>query len=123
MVFNYMFVNQDDHSRNFSFMCDKDFKWRATPAYDLTFAKGGGQTVEHQLSLYGKPLSEIGLDEIAALATEFSIDMEFVASSLEAMKKTRDIELPKLLKEYNVDTPKQEQILDAVNKRTFIGAL
>ena len=123
MVFNYMFVNQDDHSRNFSFMCDKDFKWRATPAYDLTFAKGGGQTVEHQLSLYGKPLSEIGLDEIAALATEFSIDMEFVASSLEAMKKTRDIELPKLLKEYNVDTPKQEQILDAVNKRTFMGAL
>jgi len=39
------------------------------------------------------------------------------------MKKTRDIELPKLLKEYNVDTPKQEQILDAVNKRTFMGAL
>ncbi|MBE0496276.1 MAG: HipA domain-containing protein [Campylobacterales bacterium] len=123
MLFNYMFVNQDDHSRNFSFMCDKDFKWRATPAYDLTFAQGGGQTVEHQLSLYGKPLSTIGLDEIAALATEFSLEMEFVALALELMKKVREDELPRLLKAYAVDTPKQEQIRNAVNKRTLKGAL
>ncbi|MDX4060453.1 HipA domain-containing protein [Aliarcobacter skirrowii] len=39
MLFNYMFINQDDHSRNFSFMCDVDFKYKVTPAYDLTFAK------------------------------------------------------------------------------------
>lgn len=56
MLFNYMFVNQDDHSRNFSFMCDDDFKWKATPAYDLTFSKGEKQTVEHQLSLHKTPL-------------------------------------------------------------------
>lgn len=54
MLFNYMFVNQDDHARNFSFMCDSNFNWKATPAYDITYANGVKQTREHQLSLYGK---------------------------------------------------------------------
>ena len=123
MLFNYMFVNQDDHSRNFSFMCDSDFKYKATPAYDLTFAKGEKQTVEHQLSLYGKALSKIDIDDITTLATEFSIDLEFVATSLEKMKQLRDNELPKLLKDYEVKPSKQKQILEHVSKRTLQGAL
>jgi len=123
MLFNYMFVNQDDHSRNFSFMCDSDFKYRATPAYDLTFVKGEKQTVEHQLSLYGKALSKIDIDDIATLATEFSIDLEFVAASLEKMKNLRDHELPKLLKDYNVMPSKQKQILEYTSKRTLQEAL
>ena len=123
MLFNYMFVNQDDHSRNFSFMCDSDFKYRATPAYDLTFAKGKLQTVEHQLSLYGKALSQINIDDITTLATEFSIDLEFVASSLEKMKNLRDTKLPLLLQEYEVQQSKQKQILEHTSKRTLQGVL
>ncbi len=123
MLFNYMFVNQDDHSRNFSFICDKDFKYRATPAYDLTFAKGEKQTVEHQLSLYAKALSQIDIDDITTLATEFSIDLEFVASALEIMYQLRDDELPTLLKEYGVSELRQKQILLEVSKRTLQGAL
>ena len=123
MLFNYMFVNQDDHSRNFSFMCDSDFKYKATPAYDLTFAKGEKQTVEHQLSLYGKALSQINIDDITTLATEFSIDLEFVASSLETMKYLRDNDLPQLLKEYDVKPSKQKQILEHTKNRTLQGAL
>ena len=123
MLFNYMFVNQDDHSRNFSFMCDSDFKYKATPAYDLTFAKGEKQTVEHQLSLYGKALSQINIDDITTLATEFSIDLEFVANSLEKMKYLRDNDLPQLLKEYDVKPSKQKQILEHTKNRTLQGAL
>jgi len=123
MLFNYMFVNQDDHSRNFSFMCDSDFKYKATPAYDLTFAKGKFQTVEHQLSLYGKALSQINIDDITKIATEFSIDLEFVASSLEKMEYLRQTTLPRLLKEYEVDKIKQKQILTTSSKRTLQGAL
>lgn len=123
MLFNYMFVNQDDHSRNFSFMCDRDFKWKSTPAYDLTFAKGEKQTVEHQMSLYGKALSLIDIDDITTLATEFSIDLEFVASSLETMQNLRDNELPQLLKEYDVKLSKQKQILEHTAERTLQGAL
>ena len=123
MLFNYMFVNQDDHSRNFSFMCDNDFKWKATPAYDITFARGEKQTVEHQLSLYGKALSRIDIEDLTQLATEFSIDLEFVANSLEKMKNLREHELPSLLKKYQVSESKQNQLLDEVNKRDLKGAL
>jgi len=123
MLFNYMFINQDDHSRNFSFMCDIDFKYKVTPAYDLTFSKGEKQTIEHQLSLYGKALSQININDIVKLATEFSIDLEFIATSLETMKQLREKELPMLLKEFNVEKEKQKRIILEVSKRTLQGEL
>jgi len=123
MIFNYMFINQDDHSRNFSFMCDINFKYKATPAYDLTFSKGEKQTIEHQLSLYGKALSQININDIVKLATEFSIDLEFIATSLETMKQLRAKELPILLKEFNVEKEKQKRIILEVSKRTLQGEL
>ncbi len=119
MLFNYMFVNQDDHSRNFSFMCDEDFKWKATPAYDITFSKGEKQTREHQLSLYGKALSQIGLEDVVTLATEFGISLALVASTLEKMKSLREQELPALLELYGISKRKQKQVLKEVNKRDF----
>lgn len=123
MLFNYMFANQDDHSRNFAFYCGESFEWSATPAYDITFSKGEKQTNEHQLSLYGKALSQIGIEEITRLATEFSVDLAFVANALEMMKNLRVNQLPKLLKEYKVSQAKQKQLLSEVNTRDLQGAL
>lgn len=123
MLFNYMFVNQDDHSRNFSFMCDRDFKWRATPAYDITFSKGEKQTREHQLSLYGKALSQIRLEDVVTLATEFGVPLELVADTLEKMKSLREIELPELLEQYGVSKKKQKHVLEALSKRDLQGEL
>lgn len=123
MIFNYMFVNQDDHCRNFSFMCDEEFNWRATPAYDLTFAKGKKQTVEHQLSLYGKALSSIDIDDVVKLAAEFSIDLNFVNETILQLEFLRENKLPLLLQQYKIEKIKKEQILNEVKKRTFKGAL
>ena len=123
MLFNYMFVNQDDHARNFSFMCGSDYKWRATPAYDITFAKGVKQTREHQLTLYGKALSQITLQDVVNLAVEFSIELEFVSDSISKMKALRDTKLPELMQEYKVTKEKQLQVLDAVISRDFQGEL
>ncbi len=123
MLFNYMFVNQDDHARNFSFMCGSDYKWKATPAYDITFAKGVKQTREHQLTLNGKALSQITLQDVVNLATEFSIDLEFVSDSITKMKALRDTRLPTLMQEYQVSQQKQEQVLEAVISRDFQGEL
>ena len=119
MLFNYMFVNQDDHSRNFSFMTDESFKWVATPAYDITFAKGEKQTVEHQLSLYGKPLSAIGFTDITKLANEYAIDKVWMAETIEKMMELREETLPSLLKEYGIHQKKCQQLLHAVNSRNF----
>jgi serine/threonine-protein kinase HipA len=54
MAFNVVAVNQDDHVKNFAFLMDREGKWRLSPAYDLTFAKGTGYTRFHQMSLNGK---------------------------------------------------------------------
>lgn len=40
MVFNIFSHNRDDHSKNFSFLMDKNGKWKVSPAYDLTFSSG-----------------------------------------------------------------------------------
>ena len=46
MIFNVKAGNKDDHSKNFSFMLDKNNNWKMTPAYDLTPSQGinGEQT-------------------------------------------------------------------------------
>jgi len=37
-TFNVLAQNRDDHSKNFSFLMDKNGKWKFAPAYDLTFS-------------------------------------------------------------------------------------
>lgn len=56
MVFNVVARNQDDHTKNFSFLMNKDGKWRLSPAYDVAYSyKPGSHWVEqHNMSLNGK---------------------------------------------------------------------
>ena len=51
-VFNVIFNNCDDHSKNFAFRLDRDRRWRLAPAYDLTFNPGPGG--EHQMDICGE---------------------------------------------------------------------
>ncbi len=46
MVFNVRSGNRDDHSKNFSFLLNKENQWRMAPVYDLTPSEGinGEQT-------------------------------------------------------------------------------
>ncbi|MBL4574477.1 MAG: HipA domain-containing protein [Opitutaceae bacterium] len=41
-VFNVLSHNQDDHSKNFSFLMDDQGAWRVSPVYDLTYSSGVG---------------------------------------------------------------------------------
>ncbi|MCL1868384.1 MAG: type II toxin-antitoxin system HipA family toxin [Paludibacter sp.] len=56
MAFNIVARNQDDHTKNFSFIMDKNGIWALAPAYDMTFAynPAGGFTAQHQLTINGK---------------------------------------------------------------------
>lgn len=51
-VFNVVFHNRDDHSKNVSFRLDCDRRWRLAPCYDLTFCEGPGG--EHQMDVCGE---------------------------------------------------------------------
>jgi serine/threonine-protein kinase HipA len=52
MAFNVFAHNRDDHSKNFSFLMDKDGKWTVSPAYDLTFSSG--PVGQHSTTILGE---------------------------------------------------------------------
>lgn len=56
MVFNVIVRNQDDHTKNISFLMDKTGKWWLSPAYDMgyNFNPKGDWTSAHQMSINGK---------------------------------------------------------------------
>jgi serine/threonine-protein kinase HipA len=56
MVFNVVARNQDDHTKNISFLMTDDGEWSLSPAYDLTYSHNpsGQWTNQHQMTLNGK---------------------------------------------------------------------
>lgn len=56
MLFNIIARNQDDHTKNISFLMSKDGIWKLSPAYDLTYSHNpaGKWTSQHQMSVNGK---------------------------------------------------------------------
>jgi serine/threonine-protein kinase HipA len=36
--FTYLVCNQDDHAKNFAFLCDDKDNWRLSPYYDVTYS-------------------------------------------------------------------------------------
>ena len=70
VVFNVVVRNQDDHTKNISFLMDKQGKWRLSPAYDMGYAYNpkGAWTSAHQMSVNGKfdDITRADLLELAA---------------------------------------------------------
>jgi serine/threonine-protein kinase HipA len=56
MVFNIIARNQDDHTKNISFLMNEKGKWRLSPAYDVTFSHDPKSkwVDKHQMSVMGK---------------------------------------------------------------------
>ena len=69
MIFNVKSGNKDDHSKNFSFMLDKDGKWKMTPAYDITPSQGinGEQTA--MVNSKGRDITDYDLIKTASVSS------------------------------------------------------
>ena len=74
MVFNVVVRNQDDHTKNISFLMDEVGQWRLSPAYDMGYAYNpkGGWTAMHQMSVNGK-FEDITRDDLLAVAVANNI--------------------------------------------------
>jgi serine/threonine-protein kinase HipA len=74
MVFNVVVRNQDDHTKNVSFLMEEDGKWRLSPAYDMGYAYNpeGGWTATHQMSINGK-FDDINRNDMLTFATQNNI--------------------------------------------------
>lgn len=73
-VFNVVARNQDDHTKNISFLMSRDGKWKLSPAYDMAWAYNpeGKWTNRHQMSINGKR-DDIQKEDLIYLASAASI--------------------------------------------------
>ena len=90
MVMNLVAVNKDDHSKNFSFLCD-DGKWSLAPAYDITYSPLGSNG-EHATSLFynGNP----GFDLVLKAGTETRIPESTCRAIIKEVEETCEKHLP-----------------------------
>jgi serine/threonine-protein kinase HipA len=74
MIFNVMARNQDNHTKNISFLMNSDGKWSLSPAYDVTFAFNPSNfwLKAHQMTINGKK-ENIELDDVLTLAKNVNI--------------------------------------------------
>jgi serine/threonine-protein kinase HipA len=74
MVFNIVARNQDDHTKNFAFLMEKNGKWSLSPAFDVIWAynPSGKWTGNHQMSVNGKR-DGFTIDDLLQPAKTFGI--------------------------------------------------
>lgn len=74
MVFNVIARNQDDHTKNISFLMDKKGLWSLSPAYDMSWAynPAGAWTSMHQMSINNK-WGDITREDLLAIAKNVNI--------------------------------------------------
>lgn len=111
MVFNVVARNQDDHTKNISFLMDKQGVWHLSPAYDMSWAynPAGGWTGTHQMSINGK-WDHITREDLLRVAYEMNIKhaQAIIDQVVEAVSQW-----PKLAKE-QTDIP--QNMIDAIEK-------
>lgn len=100
MVFNVVARNQDDHTKNISFLMDASGSWKLSPAYDITNAHDPGNKWlnRHQMSVNGKR-DGFKRTDLEKVAKEMNVKKpkEIIAAVLAAVE-----EWPKYAKEAGV---------------------
>ena len=84
MCFNVFAHNRDDHSSNFSFLCENGI-WHPAPAYDLTYSSSFGG--EHATTIAGEGRNP-GIKDILAVARKAGLKE---SEAKQMAEKVRDI--------------------------------
>lgn len=111
MVFNVVARNQDDHTKNTSFLMNRKGEWRLSPAYDMSWAynPNGGWTATHQMSINNK-WDNITREDLLTVASEMNVKgaKKIIDQVVEAVSQW-----PRLAKEHS-DIP--QSTIDAIEK-------
>ena len=96
MIFNVKAGNKDDHTKNFSYLIDRNNNWKLAPSYDLTpsFGINGEQTT--MVNGKGKDITN---DDFITVASEFDIDKQKVCEMIDAVDNSLS-NYEKLMKQY-----------------------
>lgn len=111
MVFNVVARNQDDHTKNISFLMNRKGEWRLSPAYDMSWAynPNGGWTATHQMSINNK-WDNIIREDMLNVAYEMNVKgaKKIIDQVVDAVSQWR-----RLAKDYS-DIP--QSTIDAIEK-------
>lgn len=91
ILFNAIFGNRDDHSKNFSFLMNSAGIWAFAPAYDLTYTSNG----YHQMLLGTKVLNRATFDDLKNAFKPFNIDEIFLKENIQKMCELKNSSLVK----------------------------
>lgn len=89
ILFNAIFGNRDDHSKNFSFLMRRDGQWAFAPAYDVTYASNG----YHQMLLGNKVLNRTAFEDLKNTFRPFNIDETFLKENIQTMVEIKNTKL------------------------------
>lgn len=112
MVFNVMFRNQDDHTKNFGFLYDPDTRrWRLSPAFDVAWSYSAESywTKQHNMSINGK-VTGITYDDLkACVASSPRLSAE-LPGIVETMREVRN-QLPGMMEKTGVPDFLQKAVI------------
>lgn len=112
MVFNVVARNQDDHTKNISFLMSKDGRWSLSPAYDVSWCYNpqGAWTSKHQMSINGKwdNISQQDLLDVAK-----NVNIKQPGQIIEQVKAAVSL-WPKLANEYEIPQEIIKQIWETL---------
>lgn len=91
ILFNAIFGNRDDHSKNFSFLMNSAGIWAFAPAYDLTYTSNG----YHQMLLGTKVLNRSSFDDLKNAFKPYNIDEVFLKENIQKMCELKQNKLVK----------------------------
>jgi serine/threonine-protein kinase HipA len=91
-VFNIIFRNQDDHTKNFGFCMNPQGVWRLAPAFDLNYVYGQGMASTHQMRFSGKD-DDFTREDFMQVGKKFGIHSRRISKILNVIRDaTQDFE-------------------------------
>lgn len=106
-VFNVIFNNKDDHSKNFSFMISDAGKWSLAPVYDLAY--NSGMNGYHQMDIAGDARHPT-LSHLLKLAKLADIKQNKAQAIIEQVVSVAEDFLT-VIKDYNIEKNLSNQVI------------
>ncbi len=110
MIFNIIASNQDDHTKNFSFLMSEAGEWNISPIYDLTYSHGSGYTSRHQMKVNGKQ-GDFTIEDLYYTASRANIKQSDAKLIIDHIQTIFYENFENMAKELDVDENRIKRIL------------
>jgi len=108
ILFNAIFGNRDDHTKNFSFLMNSAGKWALAPAYDLTYTSNG----YHQMLLGSYSLNRATFQHLCDAFKPYNINESFLKENINTMIDIKNSKLIQECKHLGIPEKFANQILE-----------